>query len=345
MSSPNSDTKASKRFNLKLPPTIRQMFHEPFDAYLGYLLENTLDLKEIDINLEHRLKGFTSYPSTASSARWTLWVSREIRQLFDQQKSNLAPLRTHGAFVELLLAYRNYLESIGSLPKFVASRRHYGQERAPTIPSNTYVADHGLPPFQPMIPYQYGMYAYPQNLTINTDPAFLATMGSTPRFINRQESVSSSDSYSNLFHSDPPSMRNFDYASRDTLFAANPAPTLQHIPRAATESSLFNTRSRDEYDTFSKSKKSRYTYAKPPMPTSYSDSQFSTTVGSSLGAELDEFSLLLSPDPNLTMYQSEKPSFDIIKATQLQDRPRIKKEDTVVDNDLSHYFNFETIHA
>ncbi|KAJ3271487.1 hypothetical protein HDV01_006617 [Terramyces sp. JEL0728] len=113
-----SEKKASKRFNLKLPYHARSQFMEPFDDYLGYLLQLTSNLTAFDPNL---CREDAPVPCSGSN-RWTLWVSKEIRQQFDKQKAILAPLRTHGAFIELLLAYRNYLDQQGTLPVFTHSK-------------------------------------------------------------------------------------------------------------------------------------------------------------------------------------------------------------------------------
>ncbi|KAJ3256705.1 hypothetical protein HK103_005200 [Boothiomyces macroporosus] len=136
-----SEKKASKRFNLKLPYHARSQFMEPFDDYLGYLLQLTSNLTAFDPNL---CREDAPVPCSGSN-RWTLWVSKEIRQQFDKQKAILAPLRTHGAFIELLLAYRNYLEQQGTLPVFTHSKTshhrsstshpYYSQQSVARIPS------------------------------------------------------------------------------------------------------------------------------------------------------------------------------------------------------------------
>ena len=59
-------------------------------------------------------------PGSQSSARWTLWVSKDIRDRFDERKLILAPSKTHGGFVELMLLYRNKLAESGQLPVFEA---------------------------------------------------------------------------------------------------------------------------------------------------------------------------------------------------------------------------------
>lgn len=106
-----------KRFNLKLPPLIRPMFEEPFDAYLLYLLNLTASLTSFDALTNACYE--TSYNLTpVTTSRWTLWISREIRTLFDDRKSILAPTKSHGGFVEILISYRNQLKKRGELPYF-----------------------------------------------------------------------------------------------------------------------------------------------------------------------------------------------------------------------------------
>lgn len=93
---------------------------EPFDAYLKYLLVLTVQLKKCDLDQiqfgEHALN--FDY-SGSKNSRWTLWVSKQVRELFDDRKNELCPEKTHGNFVELLFCIRNYLESKNQLLKFV----------------------------------------------------------------------------------------------------------------------------------------------------------------------------------------------------------------------------------
>jgi hypothetical protein len=101
------------------------LFQEPYDAYLGYLLKLTLNLSEFDPLLEAKQKEFSLFVGSSSSNRWTLWVSKDIRQLFDQQKSLLASSKTHGAFVELLLIHKQLLESAGLLIPFQYNKKQF----------------------------------------------------------------------------------------------------------------------------------------------------------------------------------------------------------------------------
>jgi hypothetical protein len=110
------------------------MFEEPFDAYLGYLLQLTLDLSSLDAEFERRLQTFAPAITINSASRWTLWVSRDIRQLFDQQKALLMPTRTHSAFVEFLIAFRMYLESKGCLTPFYRTKSQYSITSRPPCP-------------------------------------------------------------------------------------------------------------------------------------------------------------------------------------------------------------------
>lgn len=54
-----------------------------------------------------------------SNSRWTLWISKETREEFDKRKVALADSKTHSAFVDLLLCYRNQLSDQGNLPPFL----------------------------------------------------------------------------------------------------------------------------------------------------------------------------------------------------------------------------------
>ncbi|KAI8897762.1 hypothetical protein BC833DRAFT_565533 [Globomyces pollinis-pini] len=137
----------SKRFNLKLPPNVRREFSEPYDAYLGYLLDLTKDMTAFYPGTEQRTKEFAG-PATNSSQRWTLWVSKEIRQLFDQQKSILAPTRTHGAFVELLLVVRKMLQEENRLPPFNYSKRGPIPSHSPMSNISPLVHMNNIPNFQ-----------------------------------------------------------------------------------------------------------------------------------------------------------------------------------------------------
>jgi len=115
------DTK-TKRFNLKLPQSVRGIFEEPYDAYLQYLLSladhyNTSIEDRFEESLAKLPKNFQG-----STSRWTLWVSKDIRQLFDERKAVLAPNKTHGGFVEVLLAHRLALAESGQLIPFEKER-------------------------------------------------------------------------------------------------------------------------------------------------------------------------------------------------------------------------------
>lgn len=80
-------------------------FNEPYDQYLLYLLNLSGDLVTFDpLHVDPK----TTKISTGQS-RWTVWVSREIRDRFNVRKNVLAPNKTHGQFVELLLAFKESL--------------------------------------------------------------------------------------------------------------------------------------------------------------------------------------------------------------------------------------------
>ncbi len=57
-----------------------------------------------------------------SANRWTLWVGKDIRDRFDERKALLAPAKTHGGFVEMMLRFKVYLAEQGSLPVFDAKQ-------------------------------------------------------------------------------------------------------------------------------------------------------------------------------------------------------------------------------
>ncbi len=73
-----------------------------------------------DTSLEELLSELP--PCSGTPSRWTLWVSGEIRHWFDERKEALAPGKTHGVFVELLLVYRNKMARNGILPLFVPQK-------------------------------------------------------------------------------------------------------------------------------------------------------------------------------------------------------------------------------
>jgi hypothetical protein len=94
---------------------------EPFDAYLKYLLDLTVHLKESDLfqfELDENAPPNFDYIG-AKNFRWTLWVSKQVRDLFDDRKTALSPEKTHAGFIELLFSIRNYLDSKNQLAKFV----------------------------------------------------------------------------------------------------------------------------------------------------------------------------------------------------------------------------------
>ncbi|KAI8911028.1 hypothetical protein EDD86DRAFT_204238 [Gorgonomyces haynaldii] len=97
------------RFNLKISPLLRPRFEEPYDAYLNHLLELSKDLTTFE---PLQIDGKAS-KTTAGQNRWTVWVSREIRDRFAMRKQVLAPSKTHGQFIELLLLYKESLVEKG----------------------------------------------------------------------------------------------------------------------------------------------------------------------------------------------------------------------------------------
>jgi hypothetical protein len=80
------------RFNLKISPTLRSRFEEPYDAFLGFLLEISRDQPSFD-RFQFELK---DSKAPQGQNRWTVWVSRDIRDRFNQRKAVLASTKTHG---------------------------------------------------------------------------------------------------------------------------------------------------------------------------------------------------------------------------------------------------------
>ncbi len=49
--------------------------------------------------------------TTSSQPRWTVWITKDIRDRFLERKAALAPSKTHGHFIELLLAYKDSIDT------------------------------------------------------------------------------------------------------------------------------------------------------------------------------------------------------------------------------------------
>ena len=129
----------SKRFNLKFPQVLnfnqecRKLFQEPFDAYLVYLLQLVSEVNPKKLDLEKQIEPFAPSFERENTVRWTLWVSSDVRRLFEHQMSRIFDVHTHNGFVLFLLGYRNYLASIGKLPAFVPARRITLEASLPSI--------------------------------------------------------------------------------------------------------------------------------------------------------------------------------------------------------------------
>ena len=130
---------SSKRFNLKFPQALnfnqecRKLLQEPFDAYLVYLLQLVSKINPRKLDLEKQIEPFAPSFERENTARWTLWVSSDVRRLFEHQMSRIFDVHTHNGFVLFLLGYRNYLASIGQLPAFVPKRRITLEASLPNI--------------------------------------------------------------------------------------------------------------------------------------------------------------------------------------------------------------------
>jgi len=188
------DTIKPKRFNLKLPPNARTQFQDPFDAYLAYLLSISNHLTTpFDESWNRKL--FDAPRASGSSSRWTLWVSKEIRKQFDNRKRLLCPNKTHGGFVELLLLYRNYLESIGQLPLFDKDCVASMSRRSSGISGNS-ESNLGSPSETGFGMSADSLFSYGQYNTVS-NPLF---SHSTPEF-NFVSGDTNNDLYSHLYSS------------------------------------------------------------------------------------------------------------------------------------------------
>jgi hypothetical protein len=286
------------------------MFLEPYDAYLGYLLELTMNLKQFDPILEARLKDYSLFAGGSSSNRWTLWVSKDIRQLFDQQKNILAPLKTHGAFVELLLTNKQLLESRNMLPPFVYTKKSYQdnrseisqrQELSTSIQTNFPI----LSPVSPVTPH----FQFPQFNHFNSQITLSSEMGSTADMFQEPLLTHSMDSLGNGFHEHYPNN-----------------VSVETIPQSNLEPLLFGHHV--QYDAV---KASGYHYG-----TAQQQRLNTPRIITNLNMELDALNLWTPVSPN-----HELPSPDVLKATDLASiNATTNFGETFVLNEMEHYFNF-----
>nr|KAJ3418190.1 hypothetical protein HK105_000218 [Polyrhizophydium stewartii] len=105
----DAHVKRGGRFNIKLPLSMRTKFEAPFDRYLWSLLVETAHLAALPDMTAHEQR--IRAVSGSIKSRWTLWVSRHVRDVFYERKQALAPSLTHGQFVEALLILKD-LESL-----------------------------------------------------------------------------------------------------------------------------------------------------------------------------------------------------------------------------------------
>ncbi|KAJ3353515.1 hypothetical protein HDU91_005885 [Kappamyces sp. JEL0680] len=333
-----ADTKATKRFNLKLPPNIRTLFEEPFDAYLYYLLDISAALTgPFDTKLEDRLSELPPN-SQGSSSRWTLWVSKGIRELFDERKLVLAPAKTHGGFVEMLLVYRNQLADNGELPPFVKdghSLSKKSSQTSSTIGINSDVFSPGLASPFLFSPFQDDVFTFGSTMTLMDNiPTHVH-----PELIFGQDSSSLLQSY-----------------GMDSQSSGNTSVSVKRVVRKKPSLSVHTARDQGPYEN---AKKSRYTLSsKPPLaPFGHPGYQSATTM-TNLNEDLNGLHIMFSPPvESFPML----PSADIMEATKLQYHsyslvnpfePRLSKEDTLPDlgplyqplsyqfGDLTHDFGF-----
>jgi hypothetical protein len=309
--------KSSKRFNLKLPPNIRAHFMEPYDAYLAYLLELTKGLTSFDSNMDQRLRDNLVCP-TLSNQRWTLWVSRDIRSLFDQQKQILAPTRTHGCFVELLLVYRNHLESQNKLPVFVNTKRGFSTSLTTLDNSSNNLLDPVWSEDNKSL-LSANLFKYPVEHPFSFHNQF--GVRSELDKINLEQHLSLNDLSTSekiqearkAFLSQdallPRTLHKFDsMLSQDSFLPTS--TSYMNTPQSPTDPLTPVSRSRDDDELSEVKKKPRYSYEKANL--SLMGDSFSTTLTNGLDIGIE----------NLQLYSPWSEDFilspDVLKATELE---------------------------
>ena len=93
------------RRNIKLSYDVASRFEKPYEQYLEWLLQVSI-MRQESFGFEWRSETRTS----RKEKRWTLWMSVDLKRLYDERKATLAPDMSHGEFVVALL---NYCQPLG----------------------------------------------------------------------------------------------------------------------------------------------------------------------------------------------------------------------------------------
>ncbi|KAL5036064.1 hypothetical protein RTP6_003667 [Batrachochytrium dendrobatidis] len=101
--------KRYERFNIKLPNVLREKFKEPCDIFLLNLLQTSMHIKTLP-DMDNYTKRIHSMAGRGGQ-RWTLWLSRDLRDLFVQRKEEIGSRYTHAEFIELLIVLKELIES------------------------------------------------------------------------------------------------------------------------------------------------------------------------------------------------------------------------------------------
>jgi hypothetical protein len=286
------------------------MFLEPYDAYLGYLLELTMNLKQFDPILEARLKDYSLFAGGSSSNRWTLWVSKDIRQLFDQQKNILAPLKTHGAFVEMLLTNKQLLESQNMLPPFIYTKKSYQDNRSEIsqrqeLSTSIQTTFPILSPVSPISPH----FPFPQFNHFNSQLTLSSEMGSSGDMFQDPLVTQSMDTLGHAFYEQYPNNI-----------------SVETIPQGNVDSLLYQHHA--QYDV---AKPSGYAYA-----TAQQQRLHTPRIVTNLNMDLDALKLWTPVSPD-----QELPSPDVLQATNFASiNATTNFGETFVINEMENYFNF-----
>jgi hypothetical protein len=93
------------RRNIKLSYDVASRFEKPYEQYLEWLLQVSI-MRQESFGFGWRSETRTS----RKEKRWTLWMSVDLKRLYDERKATLAPDMSHGEFVVALL---NYCQPLG----------------------------------------------------------------------------------------------------------------------------------------------------------------------------------------------------------------------------------------
>ncbi|KAJ3100413.1 hypothetical protein HDU97_002245 [Phlyctochytrium planicorne] len=130
------DQNRSIRYNLKLPSDHRARFSTPFDDCLDTLIDllwsyvrsqhppstPLSDFSETSIhpNLVKRAKAVAP-----KGSKWTVWVSRDLKEKFAEAKETFGKKWTHAEFVELMLIIRDIVPHNGDGNRQIAHNNGY----------------------------------------------------------------------------------------------------------------------------------------------------------------------------------------------------------------------------